>query len=320
MKKTWGPTSAGKLFTSTPDWLLTLDGDKFQLQVSGRSPIGGSVLSAIGLEVSPGVMWSSVSFPLGKDVTITLDGIPNDDADWMIKCFQDAIDEVTRLQKVRKLLKTLNTSLQAAVQWADSAKQRCKDQLKAHGWLTSEFTASLEESKPTTHLELIDEPEIVKHLATQPEDFQAAIRLWARDTADFTKAINERHVAKELGGSKSFFDGVEKSPLTEEQSRSVICFDNRVLLVASAGSGKTSTIVAKAGYALTKGYVAPEKMLILTFNNAGAAELRVRINDRLSRLNLPAEKIVVRTFHAFGLETIGVATGKKPSLAPWLDR
>lgn len=90
------------------------------------------------------------------DKVIVLDGIPNDDAHWMIKCIQEAIDEVKRLQKVRKLLKTLNTSLQAAVQWADSAKQKCKDQLKTHGWLTSEFTASLQKSKPSTHL---DSPE-----------------------------------------------------------------------------------------------------------------------------------------------------------------
>jgi DNA helicase-4 len=282
--------------------------------------LSGRVLDTVGLQIAPGVMWASVRFPMGKDKVITLDGIPNDDALCMIKCVQEAIDEIKRLQKkVRKLLKTLNISLQAAVKWANSTEQKCKDQLKAHGWVTSEFTASLEKSKPTTHLELIDQPEIAQQLTTQPENFQAAIRLWARDTADFTEEINECHVVKELDDSKKFFDGVEKSPLTEEQSRSVICFDTKVLLVASAGSGKTSTIVAKAGYALMKGYVQPEKILILTFNNAGAAELKLRVNDRLNKLNLPAEKIVVRTFHAFGLEAIGAVTGKKPSLAPWLD-
>lgn len=319
MKSTWGPTSAGRLFTSTPDWSLTLDEDKYLLRVSGRSPSNGNVLDLSGLQITPGTVWASVSFLLTKDEAITLDGIPNDDAHGMIECFQEAIDEVKRLQKIRKLLNTLNSSLQAAVQWADTATQKCKEQLKTHGWLTSEFTASLVKAKPTAHLELIGEPEIAQHLTTQSAAFQASIRLWARDTANFTTAINERHVAKELRESKRFFDEVEKSSLTEEQSRSVICFDNKVLLVASAGSGKTSTIVAKAGYALLKGYVDPESILILTFNNAGASELKMRVNDRLNRLNFLADKIVVRTFHAFGLEIIGAATGKKPSLAPWLD-
>lgn len=36
------------------------------------------------------------------------------------------------------------------------------------------------------------------------------------------------------------------------------------------------------------------------------------------RLGLPADQVNAKTFHAFGLEVIGAATGKKPSLAPWL--
>jgi DNA helicase-4 len=60
-------------------------------------------------------------------------------------------------------------------------------------------------------------------------------------------------------------------------------------------------------------------MLLLAFNNDAAAELRERIKSRLEPLGLPAEKIVAKTFHAFGLDVIGQATGKRPSLAPWLD-
>ena len=92
MKRIWGPSSAGKLFTSTPDWSFTLDDYKFSLRVTGRNLLSGSVLDTNGLQIAPGVMWASVRFPLGKDAVITLDGIPNDDAHWMIKCVQDAID------------------------------------------------------------------------------------------------------------------------------------------------------------------------------------------------------------------------------------
>ena len=124
--------------------------------------------------------------------------------------------------------------------------------------------------------------------------------------------INERHLAKELRESKAFFDKVEKSPLTDEQARAVVCFDNRVLLVASAGSGKTSTMVAKAGYALAKGYFTADRMLLLAFNNDAAAELRERIKERLAPLGLPADKIVAKTFHAFGLDVIGLASFGRP--------
>lgn len=126
-------------------------------------------------------------------------------------------------------------------------------------------------------------------------------------------------MAEELVASRSFFDNVEKSPLTREQAEAVICCDNRVLLVASAGSGKTSTMVAKAGYALKNRHFEPEHMLLLAFNNDAAAELRERIKARLEPLGLPAERVVAKTFHAFGLDVIGAATGKRPSLAPWVE-
>ncbi|MET3465038.1 UvrD-helicase domain-containing protein [Variovorax atrisoli] len=36
-------------------------------------------------------------------------------------------------------------------------------------------------------------------------------------------------------------------------------------------------------------------------------------------LGLPADQVTAKTFHAFGLEVIGAATGRKPSLASWLE-
>jgi DNA helicase IV len=319
MAYSWGPTEAGKLFTTTPQWSLTLDSDCFTLHITGLKSITASVLKSEEIEIRPGVVWSSVQFPYGPGKVINLDGIPNDEATWMLSVLSDARVEFKRKAQVQQFLKNLTTSLQPAVQWAADATKSCKSQLNSHGWLTTEFSSALQISKPLQHLEAMQEPEVVEYLTKQPETFQSAIRLWTRNTSEFINAINERFIVQELVDNKGFFDAVEKSPLTQEQARAVICLDNRILLVASAGSGKTSTIVAKAGYALMKGYVQPEKMLILTFNNGGAAELRERVKARLSKLGLPSDKIVVRTFHAFGLEVIGAATGKKPSLASWLE-
>jgi DNA helicase-4 len=80
----------------------------------------------------------------------------------------------------------------------------------------------------------------------------------------------------------------------------VACFDNRVLVIASAGSGKTSTMVAKAGYALHRGLVDADRILLLAFNADAAKELQGRILERLAPMGFPAERIVARTFHAFG--------------------
>ena len=54
----------------------------------------------------------------------------------------------------------------------------------------------------------------------------------------------------------------------------MVCFDNRVQVVASAGSGKTSTMVARAAYAIHRGFVTPERIILLAFNKQAAEERR----------------------------------------------
>ena len=47
-------------------------------------------------------------------------------------------------------------------------------------------------------------------------------------------------MASELASRRPFFDTIERTPLSDEQARAVVCFDNRVQVLAAAGSGKTS--------------------------------------------------------------------------------
>lgn len=115
-----------------------------------------------------------------------------------------------------------------------------------------------------------------------------------------------------------FFKTVEKNPLTDEQIHACVCMDDAVMVVAAAGSGKTSTMVAKTGYALHAGLAKPEQILLLAFNKATAEEVGLRIAQQLKGVPR-VDKVRSSTFHAFGIDVIGQATGKKPSLAPWVD-
>ena len=128
------------------------------------------------------------------------------------------------------------------------------------------------------------------------------------------QTVLERHNVE----LKSFFDTVEKSPLTDEQIHACICMDDNVLVVAAAGSGKTSTMVAKTGYLLRQNLAAPGQILLLAFNRDAADELGARVRDRLAEFE-DIEAVTAQTFHTFGLAVIGKATGKKPSLAPWIE-
>jgi DNA helicase-4 len=130
---------------------------------------------------------------------------------------------------------------------------------------------------------------------------------------------NEGHVEKQRERLKAFFDTVEKNPLTDEQALACICMDHNVQIIASAGSGKTSTMVAKTGYVLHEGLAKPDQVLLLAFNSDAANELRIRVGERLAGFEA-VEKITAKTFHSFGIEVIAAATGKKPSLAPWVEQ
>lgn len=314
MSQIWGPTAPGKLFTQATDWKLTLAAEQFLLQ-AGSQTVNGGVREIERLYVVPGRFWATVSLPLPDGPTLRLDGIPNASAQEMAA----AIAKSVRRLRVADYLRNFSQALQPVTAWADQARQACKTQLNAKGWLTDEFKAGVIQQKPSELAELLAEPEVMHHLESQAQAVKDAVGLWQQDFNAVADRINERHLAAEYQAGKAFFNQVEKSPLTDEQAKAVICFDNRVLLVASAGSGKTSTMVAKAGYALDKGYFAAEKMLLLAFNNDAAAELRERLKARLTPLGLPADKIEAKTFHAFGLDVIGLATGKRPSLAPWLE-
>jgi DNA helicase IV len=124
------------------------------------------------------------------------------------------------------------------------------------------------------------------------------------------KTVNQRVLAADLERYGDLFDRIEKTPLTQEQRIAAIVHEPRNLLVAAAGSGKTSTLVAKIGYLLERGLATPDEILCLAYNKAAAEELQERLDQRLGL----TENNGVRsgTFHAFGQSIITRVTGKKP--------
>ena len=85
---------------------------------------------------------------------------------------------------------------------------------------------------------------------------------------------------RELEAWEDFFDTFEKNPLTPEQRLSVISDEDATLVLAGAGSGKTSVITAKAGYLIKAGIRQPEEILLLAFARGAAAEMSERIAER----------------------------------------
>ncbi len=124
---------------------------------------------------------------------------------------------------------------------------------------------------------------------------------------------NEAFVANELIRSQGLFDTIEVRPLTDEQRRAVASDDRRNLVVAAAGSGKTSVIVAKTGWLIRKGYRRPSELLLLAFARDARNEMEGRIRKRLGAG--ASRGVTVRTCHSLGMSIIGHAEGRKPALA-----
>lgn len=85
------------------------------------------------------------------------------------------------------------------------------------------------------------------------------------------------------------------SNLNEEQYEAATCKNGFNLIIASAGTGKTSTIVGRIAYLINSG-VKPEEILLLTFTNKAAAEMVSRVAKFFGKEL--AKKIVAGTFHS----------------------
>jgi superfamily I DNA/RNA helicase len=89
-----------------------------------------------------------------------------------------------------------------------------------------------------------------------------------------------------------------------------------VLVVAPAGSGKTTTLVARVAW-LVDGGADPESICVVAFNKRAAVELTERLDGALEPLGLAPGSVRVRTFHALGREILRDAG---VSVDPLLDR
>jgi superfamily I DNA/RNA helicase len=89
-----------------------------------------------------------------------------------------------------------------------------------------------------------------------------------------------------------------------------------ILCVAPAGSGKTTTLVARIAWLVDEG-VDPGQIAAISFNRKAAVELAERLEAALEPLDRPAGAVRVRTFHALGLEILREAG---QPVAPLLDR
>ena len=83
--------------------------------------------------------------------------------------------------------------------------------------------------------------------------------------------------------------------LNPAQYEAATTLDGPVLIIAGAGSGKTFVLISRVANMIDEG-ISPEEILLLTFTNKAANEMKERIGKYIG---LPAEKVTACTFHSF---------------------
>lgn len=127
------------------------------------------------------------------------------------------------------------------------------------------------------------------------------------DTKGHKKANNDHFIENQLKGCAQYFDTVLAYPLDQQQREAVVSLEDNVLVISSAGSGKTMTTVGKVRYLIDVQHVPAEKILLITFTRKAAESLSERLGEK---------KLKCRTFHKLALDIIGEATGEKPTITP----
>lgn len=135
------------------------------------------------------------------------------------------------------------------------------------------------------------------------------LRACIRSPEATRKDLNHCVMVANLQRHQNFFDEVEKHPLTQTQRIACVADEDANLVVAGAGTGKTSTIIAKIGILLRSGEYRPDELLAISYTNKSAQELAERIRDKLNA------DVRVATFHKLGLSILAQGPLGKPRLA-----
>ncbi|MBO5375239.1 MAG: UvrD-helicase domain-containing protein [Bacilli bacterium] len=122
------------------------------------------------------------------------------------------------------------------------------------------------------------------------------------ETFDVDK-YNDEILTRQYQENKEYFDNIYKGiddniKLDEEQSKAILADEKYSLIIAGAGTGKTTTMASKVKYLVEKKNIQPERILVMSYTRKATQELKSRIIDDF---NIPAH---VTTFHSLGYEYI----------------
>lgn len=136
---------------------------------------------------------------------------------------------------------------------------------------------------------------------------------WLLDTSATLYERNKAWLEIERANWTVLFSQCESSPLNVSQQYAVLLNDDHNLVLAGAGSGKTSVLTARVSYLLQSHLAKPEQILLVAFARDAAQEMAERLKNKIG---LEAERLHINTFHQLGLRIINRVEGKTVIMSP----
>lgn len=119
---------------------------------------------------------------------------------------------------------------------------------------------------------------------------------------------NNRIAELKIQNAYALIGDVEGRRLDKQQMTCIVKDTHNHLVIAGAGTGKTTTVVGKIKFLLKTEQYKPEDILVLSFTNASASEMCQRINKETGY------EIAAFTFHKLGLNIITEVNGITPKI------
>ncbi|MCE4937332.1 DNA helicase IV [Aliivibrio fischeri] len=215
----------------------------------------------------------------------------------------------------------INAVLNAYADWKES-KVLLLNQLQPQMIeLIEDFSANKRFLKQTEALmmveklyDLFEQTKISIPLAEQLQpDCIAPVIDWLTEPEEQLKVLNDNWLEEQKVEWKTFFSECESQPLNESQQSALLLNEDHTLVLAGAGSGKTSVLVARVNYLIQSGQAQADEILLLAFGRQAAQEMSGRIIDKLG-FEI-GQRVKVATFHQLGLDIIRHVEYQQPKLS-----
>ncbi|KGD73597.1 DNA helicase IV [Tatumella morbirosei] len=251
----------------------------------------------LGIQCKRGVVWGELEFQLPEDKVVRLHG--------------------TEWQETQQFYHYL---LQSWHQWSQQMAEVCYQvlselqhyllsQVQRDSWLTRSdirgFREKIEQKFSALPLPHERIPEF-----DQCQPLWLFCQSWLKSTEQQRSERNRQWTEEILERYRDFFNTVESSPLNPAQCRAVINGEDNLLVLAGAGSGKTSVLAARAAWLIKRKLASADQILLLAFGRDAADEMNKRVIKSTGEANVTA-----RTFHSLALHIIQQSSNKQPKIS-----